>query len=395
MIDPRQVFILALLYAALSAPCALAHSDAAVDLAHDAIIVDTHIDVPYRMQSRWVDVAGPAPDGDFDFPRARAGGLDVAFMSIYTPAEIDPQEGSHWQLANELIDAVQALAWRAPGQFALADSPATAREAVAAGRIALVLGMENGSPIGTDLANLRFFHDRGIRYITLAHSRANAISDSSYDEDRPNGGLSPFGRQVVAEMNRLGVMVDVSHLTDDAIRDVLDVSRAPVIASHSSARHFTPGWERNISDELIVAVARGGGVIGINFGSSFLRQDARDWSETFSTLRDEKRDELDAEALAAWSAAYREEHPYPYAAVGDVLDHIDHVVHLAGIDHVGLGSDYDGVGDSLPVGLKDPSELPKLVDGLLERGYEEGAIRKILGENFLRVWQAVEDAAAR
>ena len=285
------------------------------------------------------------------------------------------------------------------GKFAIATSPAEVRDHFGKGVLSLPMGMENGSPIDGDLANLAHFYERGIRYVTLAHSLSNHISDSSYDDNRQWNGLSEFGVEAVREMNRLGIMVDVSHVSDEAFRQVLDVSAVPVIASHSSARHFTPGWERNMSDDMIKALAENGGVIMINFGSAFINEEARLYSlkrwpasRAFVAEHTELSRE---EALQQFNAAWEAEHgPMPYASLNDVLDHFDHVVALVGIDHVGVGSDYDGVGDSLPTGLKDVSSYPNLVEGLLRRGYSEADIRKILGENLLRVWQAVEDYAA-
>ncbi len=260
--------------------------------------------------------------------------------------------------------------------------------------------MENGSPIEGDLANLRHFYDRGIRYITPAHSLSNHISDSSYDENRLWNGLSEFGVEAIREMNRLGIMIDVSHVSDDAFWQILETTSAPVIASHSSARHFTPGWERNMSDDMIVALAENGGVIQINFGSMFISEKSREYAnarmEAGKAYLLEHADLPESYLFREYPKIYAEEHgPLPYATLDDVLDHFDHVRDLVGVDYVGIGSDYDGVGDSLPVGLKDVSQYPNLVEGLLGRGYSEADIRKILGENLLRVWQAVEDQAEK
>ena len=365
-------------------------------LAHEALIADTHIDVPYRLHERWEDVTGPTAHGEFDYPRAIAGGLDLAFMSIYTPASMEKSGGGR-ELAHRLIDSVEALAARAPDRFALVRSTADVERLHRHGRVLLALGMENGSPIEGDLANLRAFHARGVRYVTLAHGESNHLSDSSYDPNRRWGGLSPFGENVVAEMNRLGMMVDVSHLSDDAVSDVLRVSTAPVIASHSSARKFTPGFERNLDDALIEAIAAKGGVVQINFGSAFLTEAANRWSTAHATAHDAWRAAEGADASDAedteWEARYRAQNPYPYADVAAVADHIDHAVKLAGIAHVGIGSDFDGVGDSLPLGLKSVADYPLLIAELLRRKYSEADIRKILGENLMRVWRAVEDAA--
>jgi len=366
-------------------------------IAQDAIIVDTHIDVPYRLEENPADVTRDTEDGDFDYPRAIAGGLNAAFMSIYTPAELEA-EGRSRAVANALIDLVEGVVASAPDRVAIARSPADVRQHFEARILSLPLGMENGSPLDGDLANLSHFYERGIRYITLAHGKSNALSDSSYDENRQWDGLSPFGEAVVREMNRLGMMVDVSHLSDAAFYDVLAVSSAPVIASHSSARHFTPGFERNMDDDMIRALAANGGVIMINFGSSFITAEARAYSKARSDAeklwKADYPDLSEDEAEAAFAKIYAEEHgPYPYATLNDVLDHFDHVIRLVGIDHVGIGSDYDGVGDSLPIGLKDVSSYPELVLGLLERGHDEAAVRKILGGNLLRVWEAVEAVA--
>ncbi|HET6604364.1 MAG TPA: dipeptidase [Xanthomonadaceae bacterium] len=379
-----------------SLPAAAQADSRAHRLAREALIVDTHIDVPYRIHEAWVDVTVATPGGDFDYPRARSGGLDVAFMSIYTPAELAaPAENR--QLAHELIDSVEALVGRAPDRFAIVTSPDQVERLRGGERILLALGMENGSPI-VELDDLHAFHARGVRYVTLAHGRSNALSDSSYDKQRPWDGLSPFGMEVVTRMNRLGMMVDVSHLSDAAVTDVLEASRAPVIATHSSARRFTPGFERNLSDELIGAIARGGGVVHINFGSSFLTAKANAWyrgrdaaREAWSKRTGKPTQGPDADAF---TERYREQHPFPYAELSHVLDHIDHVAELAGIDHVGIGSDFDGVGDSLPTGLKSVADYPALVAGLLERGYSEQDVRKILGGNLMRVWRAVDKVAA-
>ena len=371
--------------------------DAARELAHDALIVDTHIDVPYRLQERWEDVSKATAHGEFDWPRAVEGGLDVAFMSIYTPAAMEATGGSR-ELAHRLIDSVEAMAARAPERFALVHSTADVERLQRHGRVLLALGMENGSPIEGDLAHLRTFHGRGIRYITLAHGLSNHISDSSYDPNRRWQGLSPFGEQVVREMNRLGMMVDVSHLSDDAVRDVLAVSSAPVIASHSSARRFTPGFERNLDDALIKAIAEKGGVVQVNFGSSFLTEAGNRWFADRDTARDAWRKESgkegDEQAEEAWAEQYRAGHPFPYASLSDVADHFDHIVKLVGVEHVGVGSDFDGVGDSLPTGLKSVADYPNLVAELQRRKYSDADIRKILGGNLMRVWRAVEGVAA-
>jgi membrane dipeptidase len=298
-----------------------------------------------------------------------------------------------------LIDGVEALVSRAPEKFALAHSTEAVKRNFANGKISLPMGMENGTPLEGKLENLKHFHQRGIRYITLAHSKSNHIADSSYDENRQWNGLSPFGRSVVTEMNRLGIMIDVSHLSDDAAQQAIELSAVPVIASHSSAQHFTPGWERNMNDGLIHMLAAKGGILQINFGSTFISAAANQWFATFDAARsafmEEQNVTRDSEAVSTFTKDYREQTPFPYATLSDVLDHFDYVVKLAGIDHVGIGSDYDGVGDSLPIDLKSVADYPNLVRGLLERNYSEDDIRKVLGGNLMRVWKMTEDFAAK
>jgi membrane dipeptidase len=368
----------------------------AEQLAQQILIVDTHVDVPYRLMEKMEDISVRTESGDFDYPRARAGGLNAPFMSVYVPAELQVEGGAR-DYADKLIDVVEGFEAKWPDKFAIARSPGDVRAQFSRGLISLPMGMENGAPIEDDLANVTHFHRRGIRYITLTHSENNQICDSSYAKERTWQGLSPFGREVVAEMNRVGIMIDVSHVSDDAVRQILELSSAPLIASHSSCRRFTPGWERNMDDESIRLLARNGGVIQINFGSAFLREDANRQSQQYwdqrQALMDKNGLAPDHPELKVHQEQYWKDNQRIYADLDEVVDHIDHVVRLAGIDHVGFGSDFDGVGDSLPPGLKDVSGYPNLIRALLERGYSEGDIRKICGENLLRVWAEVERVA--
>lgn len=366
-------------------------------IAQDTIIVDGHIDVPYRLDAEWEDVSGTTAKGDFDYNRAVAGGLNAPFMSIYTPAQYDGTEKAKTH-AEDMIAIVERMVAEAPTKFRIAKTVADVEQAFADGVIALPLGMENGSPILGDLENLDYFYERGIRYITLAHSKSNDISDSSYDVNRQWNGLSDFGQSVVQRMNELGIMVDISHVSDDAFWQVMELAAAPPIASHSSARHFTPGFERNMSDDMIKALANKGGVIMINYGSAFLTEEANKYGPTMDEeylkyLADNGLEDS-TDLKDQYETEYRKTNPYPYATTDDVLDHIDHVVKLAGVDYVGIGSDYDGVGDSLPTGLKDVASYPMLVAGLAKRGYSEEDIKKILSGNILRVWRTVEAYAA-
>jgi membrane dipeptidase len=298
-------------------------------------------------------------------------------------------------LAHKLIDSVEAIVGRAPDKFALAYSVADVEKNFKENKISLPMGMENGSPVQGSLNTLRVFYERGIRYITLAHSQSNHISDSSYDLRRQWKGLSPFGKEMVVEMNKLGIIVDISHVSDAAFYQAIEISKAPVIASHSSLRAFTPGFERNMNDDMLVALAKNKGVIMINFGSGFVSPVARSWRDN----RTKKAEDLatvfgeDSQEVKDFVKKYNTQSPYPFATLETVLDHIDHVVKLVGIDYVGIGSDYDGVGDSLPINLKDVSAFPNLVEGLLERGYSEDDIKQILNQNVLRVWREVEVVA--
>lgn len=376
--------------------------DAVADsLAHAYIIVDGHVDLPYRMNVKGFMITKTVEDvsvettGNFDYPKAKRGGLDAPFMSIYVPSRYQETGGAK-AFADSLIDMVSRLPETFPSKFALADSSADIKVAFEQGLIALPMGMENGAPIEDDINNVKYFYDRGIRYITLTHSKDNQICDSSYDTTYTWNGVSPFGEQVIAEMNKWGIMVDISHVTDSAAFDALRLTKAPVIASHSSCRKFTPGWERNMPDTLIKAMAENGGVIHINFGSSFLSQESQD---KFEKMREDLTNYMAENSLSSEDSIYKA-YAKQYALDNDVYedvqkvaDHIDHVVSLVGVDYVGLGSDYDGVGDSLPKGLKDVSTYPNLIKELLNRGYSPEDIEKICYKNTFRVWERVQEVA--
>jgi membrane dipeptidase len=378
-------------------------------LAQRLIIADGHIDVPYRLHEKLgpdgeptEDIAQRTLEGEFDHPRAVEGGLDVPFMSIYIPAHLQQTPGASKKLADALIDMMEKIARKSPEKFAMASSVEEAQRNTREGKISFALGIENGSALEDSLANVEHFARRGVRYITLAHSKDNLLSDASFNAGKRTwNGLSPFGRQVVAEMNRVGIMVDVAHLSDDAIRQVLETSQVPVIASHSSCRHFTPGFERNISDELIRAVAAKGGVVMINFGSSFLTPEANVSLGQFQKALEEFMkgrgiQSFGSPEVAAFIQSYQAAHPVTLARVEDVADHIEHVVKLVGIEHVGLGSDFDGVGPTLPTGLKDVSQYPNLFRVLLERGHSEADLEKLASGNLFRVWkQAAAHAASK
>ncbi|MGE0587815.1 MAG: dipeptidase [Cyclobacteriaceae bacterium] len=410
----KQLYSILCLVALLFAGCAQKESKKemtdeemrtlADELAHKFIITDGHIDVPYRLKEQGINIGADnanvlvsTTEGDFDYDRAKKGGLDAPFMSIYIPSSYQEQADMGKALADSLINNVMAIAQNLPDKFALANSPQDVEANFQAGKISLPMGMENAAPIGKDLANIQYFFDRGIRYATLTHGKDNQICDSSYDTTGTWGGLSDYGRTVVAEMNRVGIMVDISHVDDDTFYQVMELSKAPCIASHSSCRYFTPGFERNMNDDMIKKLGEKGGVIQINYGSSFLdsavvqANKARD-EKLKATLQEAGLTESD-EAAKPVIEKFNQENPKSYATLEKVVDHIDHVVQLAGIDHVGIGTDYDGVGDSLPTGLKDVSSYPNLIYELLKRGYSEEDIEKICSKNVFRVWNQVAEVA--
>ena len=366
-------------------------------LAQKFIITDGHIDTPWRMhKGGYEDLSVRTKGGDFDYIRAKKGGLDVPFMSIYVPATYQVTGGAK-DKALELIGYVERITSDHPDKFEIAYNLSDAERIFEEGKVALPMGMENGAPLEGDLSNVEFFHKKGISYITLTHSEDNDICDSSYNlGERTHNGLSEYGAKVIREMNRVGIMVDISHVSDEAFYQAMDVTQVPAIASHSSARHFTPGFERNMSDEMIVRLAENGGVIQINFGSSFVTQDSREKraNNADSVTNYAKQNGLESNdpRVIEFAKKIALENPV-FCDVADVADHFDHVVKLVGIDHVAFGSDYDGVGDTLPYGLKDAASFPNLIYHLLKRGYSEEDIEKICYKNIWRVWKATEDFA--
>ena len=370
-------------------------------LAQAFIMVDGHVDLPYRMKVKGFMITKEVEDvsvettGNFDYPKSKRGGLDAPFMSIYVPSGYQKTGGAK-DFADSLIDMVSRIPVVFPDKFALANSPDDIEENFNKGLLSLPLGMENGAPIEDDITNVKYFFDRGIRYITLTHSKDNQICDSSYDTTYTWNGVSPFGEEVIEEMNKWGIMVDISHVTDSAAFDALRITKAPVIASHSSCRKFTPEWERNMPDTLIKALADNDGVIHINFGSTFLSKKIQDvrrkMGEDLTNYRAENDLASDDSVYLAYAKQYAIDNE-AYEDIETVADHIDHVVNLVGVDYVAFGSDYDGVGDSLPKGLKDVSTYPNLIYVLLKRGYTPEDIEKICYKNTFRVWRKVQEVA--
>ena len=358
------------------------------------ILIDTHIDLPSRLLLNMEDISKITPSGDFDLLRAKIGGLAGAFAAVYVPVTME--ELGALEFANKQIDLMERIVREHSDSMAFAPDTKTLKLNYKNKKFSFILALENGAPISGKLENLYYFFEKGIRYLTLAHSRNNHICDSSYDDSEKWNGLSDFGIELIQEMNKIGMIIDVSHVSDKTFYDVLKYSKLPIAATHSSCRHFTPDWERNMSDEMIKDLAKNGGVIQINFGSDFLRGDILNRS------RNEKK-EL-SEILQRYSIPsgsieaeeirkeYRASNPKVYATISDVANHIDHVVDLVGIDYVGIGSDYDGLGDQLPEGLKDVSSYPNLIAELFQRGYKEEDMKKICSGNFIRVWKANEQA---
>jgi membrane dipeptidase len=378
-----------------------AHADS---LAQTYLITDGHVDLPYRLKVRnfklereFLGIPIETEEGDFDYVRAVEGGLDAPFMSIYIPSGLQEEVGASPSLADSLIDMVAGIAAAHPDKFRVTTSPEQMIQNFKDGVMSLPMGMENGSPIEDKIERVAEYHAKGIRYITLTHAKDNLICDSSYDTTRTHNGLSEFGREVVKEMNRVGIMVDISHVSDSTFWQVMEMTDIPVIASHSSARKFTPGFERNMNDEMIQRLGEENGVIQINFGSTFLDGSLRVRRDSLRGVLVERLAEAgltytDEEAKPIIDA-FGEEFPTLYADVETVADHIDHVVSLSSVDNVGFGSDFDGVGDSLPTGLKDVSDYPNLIYTLLKRGYTDEDIEKMCSGNVIRVWRAVEAPA--
>jgi membrane dipeptidase len=356
----------------------------------EGLLFDGHNDLPWRLRQEGdvafgaIDVGRRLEDGQTDIPRLREGGLDAQFWSVYIPSD-HPNPS---QTVAEQIDLVHRLAEHYPDDLEMAYTADDVERIVASGKIAGLIGIEGGVAIEDNLALLRAFYRQGARYMTLTHGDTLDWADSATDAPR-SGGLSPFGERVVREMNRLGMLVDLSHVSAETMDDALRVSKAPVIFSHSSAFAIAP-HPRNVPDEILARLKDNGGVVMVNFFSGFVVPEyAREAAAARAELRGKYPDKAEFEkALNAWYKA----HKFPRGTVSDVADHIDHIAKVAGIDHVGIGSDFDGV-TSVPVGLEDVSCYPRLTEELLKRGYSESDIHKILGGNVLRAFRRAEAVA--
>ena len=364
-----------------------------------AIVVDSHDDTTQRLLfDKTFDIGARHPDGNIDIPRMREGGLDALFFSIWVPSDVvGPMAVKR---ALQLIDSVHEAVRLHPNDLVLATTAAEVRKAAADGKIAALMGMEGGHMIDNDLGTLRDYARLGVRYLTLTHFKNNDWADSSTDKPAHNG-LTEFGKSVVRELNRLGMMVDISHVSDKTFADALAITTAPVIASHSSARVISH-HPRNMTDDMMRALAGNGGVVMINYEVSFLSEENRlaseksggvvaaldkmskicQGNEACSTLETAR---ITRAAMAAGTL--------PAVSWEKIVEHIVHAVDVAGMDHVGLGSDFDGA--TMPIGLEDVSKLPKLTAALMAKGYSATDVQKILGGNILRVMEQVEKAAAQ
>jgi membrane dipeptidase len=374
------------------------------ELAHKFIIADSHVDFPERLKENKIVLTEETKSivmsdvgGEFDYERSIKGGLNAPFMSVYIPSSYQKQNDSGKAFADSLISNVKAMVSLFPDKFALANTPSEVETNFKAGKISLPMGMENGAPIGNELSNVKYFYDQGIRYITLTHSKDNQICDSSGDTTRTWNGLSPFGREVVAEMNRVGIMVDISHVDDSTFYQVMKLTKVPCIASHSSCRAFAPTVRRDMTDDMIKKLGENGGVMMINYYNAFIDSAVVNRNkinrEKLIALLAEKGISMTDEQAMPIIDQFRKENPSLKSDINMVANHIDHVVKLAGIDHVGIGSDFDGVEGDLPTGLEDVSSYPNLIYTLLKRGYTEEDIAKICYKNLWRVWSKVEEVA--
>jgi membrane dipeptidase len=372
-------------------------SDETKKLQSSSIVIDTHDDTTQRLLDPQFDLSVRHSDGNIDIPRMKEGGLSAIFFSIWIPSKILGPEAV--KKALDQIDAVRELVRKNPNDLLLATSAADIREAKKEHKIAVLMGVEGGHMMGNDLSVLRTFAALGVRYMTLTHMDNNEWADSSTDKPAHNG-LTDFGKDVIREMNRLGIIVDISHVSDKTFYDAIAASKAPVFASHSSCRALCVA-HRNMTDDMIRDLAKNGGVIQINYHVGFLSQEFRDFEKAHPEVEKEIHDEVDKRCgdneackLTTGDQVVRDfmqAGKLPKVDWTQIIDHIDHAVKIAGADHVGLGSDFDGA--QMPLGMQDVTHIPQITDALLKKGYSESDIRKILGENTLRVLTQVEQVS--
>ena len=373
-------------------------TDAARAIHKEALLVDGHNDLPWMFREkndlsfRSIDIRRLQKDLHTDIPRLREGGVGAQFWAAYVPVSTR-KTGEAVKQTLEQIDVIHRFVKGHPDAFEFARTADDIDRVRKAGKIASLIGVEGGHSIDNSLGVLRTYYDLGVRYMTLTHSETLDWADASTDAPKSNG-LSAFGEEVVAEMNRLGMLVDLSHVSADTMRHALRVTRAPVIFSHSSAFALAE-HPRNVPDDVLKLMPRNGGLVMINFYSGFVVPEAaRRRKQMFEQVRELKKRFPDEKEFEAAMRQWRKDNPIPKGTIHDVVDHIEHVIKTAGIDHVGLGSDYDGI-DSAPAQLEDVSKYPLITQELLNRGYSKEQIVKVLGGNFMRVFRAVEKAAGK
>jgi membrane dipeptidase len=389
-----QPFAVALLFVgvlASSSAFAARHSAKPAASATAAVTVDTHADTPSEYRDHPFDLGVAQSSGHLDFARMKTGGLDAEFFAAYVPAKYANKGAAAYCM--EMMESIHEMVDRYPSLARFSSSTSDIRVAAREGKRAILIGIEGGHAIEDNLELLRAFYRFGARYMTLTHTNTNNWADSSGDEGKHNG-LTPFGREVVTEMNRLGMLVDVSHVADSTFWAAIETTKAPLIASHSSARAIAD-HPRNMSDDMLRAMAKNHGVVMVNFYSLFLSNEVlkasreRDKKIAAEVAALKAKDAQEGSVYQEGVKELRRQNPLPKISYTVIADHIDHIVKVAGVDSVGIGSDFDGI-DEIPTGMEDVSKLPSLRAELKRRGYSEADLRKIMGENFMRVFAEVE-----
>jgi membrane dipeptidase len=370
-------------------------TDAARRLHRESLVIDGHNDLPWNFREkkdlsfRQIDLTRPQPTLHTDFPRLREGGVGAQFWSAWVPST-PSKRGDALRLTLEQIDVIRRMVRTYPQHLEMASTANDIERIHKSGKIASMIGIEGGHSIENSLGVLRTYYDLGVRYMTLTHSDNTDWADSATDKPKHNG-LSPFGEEIVREMNRIGMLVDLSHVSPDTMKHALRITTAPIIFSHSSAYAIAP-HPRNVPDDVLTLVKANGGVVMVNFYPGFITPEgaraSRDMFAQFRKMKAEAKNDKDFEQMMA---QWRKEHPMPRGTVRTVVDHIEHIIKMAGVDHVGLGSDFDGI-TSTPQQLDDVAHYPYITQELLNRGYKEDAIKKILGGNLMRVLRAAEQA---
>jgi membrane dipeptidase len=401
LIMKRQIFVV-VLSLVVGAPAQTAVSKKAMEIQNSVIVIDTHADTPQRFLDENYDIGSTDANdyGQISLDKARAGNLGAEFFSIWVEPQINQGHFAHHTL--DLIDSVYEQAARHPDRMMMAFSVADIERAHREHKLAALLGIEGGHSVENDIRLLRDYYRLGVRYMTLSWSNTNEFADSSGDIEDPkvehHNGLTEAGKEIVLEMNRLGMLVDISHVADKTFYDAIAVSKSPVIASHSSARALTNA-PRNMTDDMLRAVAKNGGVVQVNFYSAFVDENYRLAAAAQAKDREAAVKAYDDQQKAAGKTITyldndRIEREWyakiPRPPLSSLIDHIDHIAKVAGIDHVGLGSDFDGVDGATPEGINSAADLPKITQALVDRGYSTGDIRQILGGNLLRVFLEAE-----